>query len=125
MAKYEIGEIVKGIITGIEPYGVFVKINDKYNGLIHISEMSNSFVKDPKYFVSIDETINVKIIDVDEKNNKLKLSIKDILYKDMPKRQRKKIIETDSGFNTLAYKLPFWIEENLKNSKNNLNIVDK
>ena len=45
MKKYKIGDIVDGKITGIQNYGIFVNINNEYNGLIHISQVSNSFVK--------------------------------------------------------------------------------
>ena len=40
MTSFEKDEIVAGVVTGIKPYGIFVSINDEYNGLIHISEMS-------------------------------------------------------------------------------------
>ena len=42
---YKIGEIVEGIITGIQPYGAFVSLDDETCGLIHISEISDGFVK--------------------------------------------------------------------------------
>lgn len=113
--KYMKGRILKGVVTGIEPYGVFVQFGDYYSGLIHISEISEGFVKDPADYVKIGEIINVKIIDVDEQMGHLKLSIKNIQYKEKKPTKRRKIIETPLGFKTLGYKLPFWIEESLKN----------
>lgn len=113
--KYMKGRILKGVVTGIESYGVFVQFDDYYSGLIHISEISEGFVKDPADFVKVGEIINVKIIDVDDHMGHLKLSIKNIQYKEKKPTKRKKIIETPLGFKTLKYKLPIWIKESLKN----------
>ena len=44
MENYEVGSIVKGEVTGIESYGIFVKIDDNTNGLIHISEIANRYI---------------------------------------------------------------------------------
>lgn len=109
------GRILKGVVTGIESYGVFVQFDDYYSGLIHISEISDGFVKNPADYVKVGEIINVKIIDVDDHMGHLKLSIKNIQYKEKKVTRRRKIIETPLGFKTLSYKLPIWIEESLKN----------
>lgn len=121
MANYEKGKIVKGIVSGVEKYGIFVKFDEFYSGLIHISEISNGFVRDPNNFVKIGDTINVKILEVDEMAGQLKLSIKDISYKEKPNRHRRKIVETPLGFRTLAYHLPRWIQENIENTRNSKN----
>ena len=118
---YNKGKIVKGVVSGIEPYGIFVNFDEYYSGLIHISEISNGFVRNPNKFVELGETIYVEILDVDEDECHLKLSIKNIQYKVGKNHRRVKIKETKSGFKTLQYKLPQWIEENLKNHKNQIN----
>ena len=110
MAKYDEGKIVVGCVTGIENYGIFVSLNEYYSGLIHISEISNKFVKDPNDFVEIGETIRVKILEKDDDTYHLKLSIKDIDYR-INKKSRGKIKETTSGFETLSIKLDDWVEE--------------
>lgn len=114
MTKYEKGKIVKATVSGIENYGIFVSLDDYYSGLIHISEISHGFVKNLHDFVNVGDIINVKIVDVDEETFQLKLSIKDIDYKRKAIYKKKRIDETELGFSTLAYKLPIWIEENLK-----------
>lgn len=119
MAKYKKGKIVKGIISGIETYGAFVKFDEFYTGLIHISEISHGFVKNINEFLKIGDLIYVEIIDVDERSYHLKLSIKNIVYRPQKKNYRKKIIETKSGFKTLSYKLPRWINYEMKNIKKN------
>lgn len=117
MTKYDKGKIIKGIVSGIESYGIFVKFDDYYTGLIHISEISNGYVKQIKDYVKIGEVIYVEILDVDKQLNHLKLSIKNIKYKQKQKIKIRKIIETKQGFKTLAYKLPKWIERNLEKNK--------
>lgn len=118
MSKIKKGRIVRGTVTGIESYGVFVSCDDYYTGLIHISEISHGFVKNLNDFVKIGDLILVEILDVDEELGHLKLSIKNIEYKKNLPIRRKKIRETSLGFKTLEYKLPIWIDEYLKKIKN-------
>lgn len=117
MSKIKKGGIIKGVVTGIEPYGVFVSCDDYYTGLIHISEISRGYVKNINDFVKIGNVIFTEVLDVDEEIGHLKLSIKNIEYKRDIVVRRKKIKETSLGFKTLAYKLPIWIEESLKKTK--------
>jgi general stress protein 13 len=110
MSKYKEGEIVLGCVTGIEKYGVFVNLDEYYSGLIHISEISSSFVRNIHDYVKIGETIKVKILEEDEQSHQVKLSIKDFDYR-MGKKKNQKINETTSGFTTLKNILDQWIEE--------------
>ena len=124
MTKYKKGKLVKGTVTGIEPYGVFVNLDEFYSGLIHISEISHGFVKDIHNFVNLGDVITAEILEIDEQSCQLKLSIKNINYKNDMFNGKRKIIETERAFNTLAYKLPFWIEESKKKYKKNENPID-
>lgn len=108
---YKKGMIIKGQVTGIEKYGIFVNVDFDYSGLIHISEISDGFVRNVSDYVSIGETIYVKIVEVDDDNLQLKLSIKNINYKIDGKK--KGIIESISGFCPLADNLDIWINEKL------------
>lgn len=112
MSKYKNGEITIGCVTGIEKYGIFVSLDEYYSGLIHISEISSSFVRNIHDYVNVGETINVKILEEDEKKHRVKLSIKDIDYK-INKKKLRKIEETKSGFSTLRVMLNTWIEEKM------------
>lgn len=120
MSKYEKGKIVLGNVTGIESYGVFVGLDEYYSGLIHISEISNGFVKDINDFVKLGETIRVKVLETNDELFQVKLSIKDINYR-INKKKDNKIEEAGSGFNILKEKLPFWIlsKKNEYNDKKN------
>jgi len=106
------GSIVEGEVTGIEDYGIFVHINNDYSGLVHISEISEDFVKDINSFVVIGEKIYCQVLEVLENEKKLKLSIKDINYKSIP--ENSEIQETRLGFLPLKTHLNQWIEEKLK-----------
>lgn len=109
MNRYKKGEVVTGCVTGIEKYGIFVSLDDYYSGLIHISEISDFFVKNPADYVYVGETIKAVVIDDNELDSfHVKLSIKNIDYK-FSKRKNKKILETPNGFNTLKNQLPVWI----------------
>ena len=119
MSKIKKGRIIRGTVSGIESYGVFVSCDDYYTGLIHISEISHGFVKNITDYVKIGDLIYVEVLDVDEELGHLKLSIKNIEYKKNIVIKRKKIKETSLGFKTLEYKLPIWIEESIKKAKNN------
>lgn len=110
MNQYKKGEIVTGCVTGIEKYGIFVSLDEYYSGLIHISEISDFFVKNPSDYVYVGETIKALVIDDSDLDSyHVKLSIKNIDYK-FTKKKCKKIIETTSGFKTLQEALPGWIE---------------
>ena len=118
MSKYKKGNVVKGIVTGITSYGVFVSFDEYYSGLVHISEISHNFVKDINDYVKVGDYIYAEILDVDEESSHLRLSIKDVIYNKNGYIKRKKIIETKSGFKTLKKMLPIWIEKSLKKQKN-------
>ena len=117
VADYKKGKVVKATVTGIESYGVFVSLDEYYSGLIHISEISHDFVHNIHDFVKIGEEINVEILEVDEELSQLKLSIKNINYRDFKQRPKRKIKATPLGFNTLEYKLPIWIEQKLQKNR--------
>ena len=116
MTKYMKDEIVTGYVTGIEPYGIFVSLDDYYDGLIHISEISNNFVSNVANYVKIGESIKMKILEVNEKSRHVKLSIKNIDYRD---EKTSKIIPTEKGFKTLENNLPMWIDSKMKEYNHN------
>lgn len=125
MKKYKKGEIIKGIVSGIENYGVFVKLENNYSGLIHISELSDSFVRHVEDYAKVGTDIYAEILTVDEDNQQIKLSIKNLVYKNGVPSRKQKIEETSLGFQTLERNLPYWIEKNIKNSKKQINSIDK
>jgi len=120
VTKYKKGEIIKGCVSGIEKYGAFVNLDEYYSGLIHISEISDGFVSNINKFLNIGDTIYVKVLDIDDDNYQVKLSIKNIDYKD--NKHKNKIKESKNGFKLLEEMLPIWIEEKTLEIKNKKNI---
>ncbi len=118
MSKFLKDEIVEGCVTGIEKYGIFVTLDEYYSGLIHISEISDGFVRDINKVANIGETIKVRVIDTDDDTFHVRLSIKNLDYRSK-RRVTKEIQETEHGFSTLKNNLETWIQfkQNEKNAK--------
>ncbi len=73
--QLEIGKIYEGKVKGIAKYGAFVEIEGAGTGMVHISEIANSFVKDVSDYLSENQTVKVKVLSVGE-DGKIGLSIK-------------------------------------------------
>jgi uncharacterized protein len=74
----KVGTIMRGTVRNITDFGVFVDIGIKTAGLIHISELSNKHVKHPLDVVSVGDNLNVLVISVDAKRNRIGLSLKQV-----------------------------------------------
>lgn len=113
MDDIKVNDIIEATVTGIQKYGAFVLINDKYDGLIHISEISSGYVRNINDYIKIKDKIYAQVVDIDKENNKFKLSIKNIDY-----RNDGKIINSEenfsNGFEPLKEHLDLWINEKIK-----------
>jgi len=76
VSKYEIGDEVEGAVTGVVDFGVFVKLEEGLEGLVHISEIDWGLVDDPRNFVKTGQKIKAKIIEI--KDGKISLSMKQL-----------------------------------------------
>lgn len=72
--QYQINDIVEGTVSGISDFGAFVDLPDGSRGLVHISEVSDDYVKNINNYLSIGQKIKVMIID--KNNNKIALSVR-------------------------------------------------
>ena len=116
---YHIGDIVTGSITGIQPYGVFILLEHNQRGLIHISEVSHGYVNNLKYKFHIGQLVTAKIIDIDEYDHKISLSIRALTNDPyVSSQRRKKHYWTDNriktNFQPIAEHLTTWIDEDLQ-----------
>ena len=113
MDDIKVNDIIEATVTGIQKYGAFVLINGKYDGLIHISEISSGYVRNINDYIKIKDKIYAQVVDIDKENDKFKLSIKNIDY-----RNDGKIINNDdnfsNGFEPLKNHLDLWINEKIK-----------
>ncbi|WP_239257009.1 S1 domain-containing post-transcriptional regulator GSP13 [Listeria ilorinensis] len=113
MSSYKVGDTVTGKVAGIQGYGAFVALDEHTQGLVHISEITHGFVKDIHDFLEVGQEVNVKILDIDEENNKISLSIRATesvkpTSKTSNKNEQK---GADEGFNTLRDKLQEWVKK--------------
>lgn len=122
--KFEVGSVVKGKVTGIQPYGAFVALDENTQGLVHISEVTHGFVKDINEHIKVGDEVNVKVLSIDEAAGKIGLSIRATQEapekpaapraakpKKRPAQVQHETAETPQGFNTLKDKLEEWIEQ--------------
>lgn len=86
--KYEVGSVLTGKVTGIQPYGAFVALDEETQGLVHISEITHGYVKDVNEHLSVGDEVNVKVLSVDEDKGKISLSIR--ATQEAPKQEEKK-----------------------------------
>ncbi|CEI81505.1 general stress protein 13 [Oceanobacillus oncorhynchi subsp. incaldanensis] len=116
-ANVEIGQVIEGKVTGIQPYGAFVAIDGDTQGLVHISEIMHGYVKDINEHLNVGDTVNVKVIQIDEEKGKISLSIR--ATEEAPKETVKQENTANnydsnndsSGFNILKDKLQDWIDQ--------------
>lgn len=72
------GMVLTGTVRNVVDFGVFVDIGVKQDGLVHISKLSNKFIKHPMEVVKVGDIVNVRVLDVDINKGKISLSMKDI-----------------------------------------------
>jgi len=116
LSNIEVGSIVKGKVTGIQPYGVFVELDRETQGLVHISEISHGFVKNIKDYVNVGDEITVKVLSIDPHTKRASLSMRAVEegQRNMRKRHVKVKMSLNPGFHTLKEKLQEWIEQSKK-----------
>jgi len=106
------GSVVTGRVTSLQDYGVFVQVDD-YVGLIHISEISDRFVRDVRDYLAVGDVVDLKVIEIDESEKKLRLS-----YKAIRRRSINKHYEI--GFKSIEEKFDGWVEQKKEEMKNDV-----
>jgi len=89
---------LEGVVTRLEPYGVFVDIGSVRDGLVHISQITHEYIKHPEDALAVGDTVKVKVLKVNRKKRQIDLSIKALLplpeieepVKEEPKREEPK-----------------------------------
>ena len=117
-SRYHVGDIVEGYITSLTDFGIFIEIENGIEGLIHISEVDEAKGKHPSEFFKVDDKIRSMVLNIDERNKRIGLSIKAI-----KKIEEDKTIETyireEGSLNTLG---DFF---NQSIAKNNTETIEK
>jgi len=114
---YSLGEIVKGKVNKVRPYGLFLNIPNGV-GLLHISEISNDYIRDIERFATVGDELSLKIIDIDPTNGFLKFSFKqvnDSMKFNSHDSSTKNVPTANQGdFSALKEHLPGWIANTLQ-----------
>lgn len=85
ISHLEAGMVLEGTITNVTNFGAFVDIGVHQDGLVHISALSNRFVKDPREVVKAGDVVKVKVMEVDVKRNRIGLTMR--LDDELPEQQ--------------------------------------
>lgn len=124
MMEYKEGSLIIGKVTMVRPYAVFLSFEDNVNGLLHISEISDAFIRDIDRYASIGDEIKVKIISIDPKNGFLRLSLKQVPEEERyssHKNKRTKCEVGEDDFLPLKENLSKWIKNTLEEMEGNKN----
>ena len=116
--KYQVGQLIVGKVYNVNPYALFMSFEDGVTGLLHISEISDSFIRDIEKYGSVGDEIKVKILSIDKDNGFLRVSYKQVPPEEMYSshtNQRKVPTTSEDEFLPLKEKLDSWIKEAYEN----------
>ena len=83
---YRVGDELEGTVTKVVTFGAFVEILDGVEGLVHISELANHHVENPREVVQPGDDVRVKILEIDSERRRLSLSVKRVEGQELPRR---------------------------------------
>jgi uncharacterized protein len=110
IADVKAGMVLEGVVTNVTKFGAFVDIGVHQDGLVHVSELSNRYVKDPGEAVKVGQIVKVKVLGADLKTKRIALSMKALLAAAPPRETVKAIVKapqqlsTEQKLSTLASK---------------------
>lgn len=109
------GSIVTGKVTGIQPYGLFVKLNEECSGLIHKTELSESENEDMARYFKMGQTLKVKVLRIKPGGKQAILRVHRTALR--KRRRTAAHFETARGFESLKEQMPLFIQAALKKQK--------
>ena len=119
--EIHVGDLIIGEVTQVRPYVLFLTFEDGKQGLLHISEISNLYIRDIEKYGTIGDKLRVKVLEIDPGNGFLRVSLKqvpeDMAYSSHEENHKNKVVTNENEFNTLKENLPKWIEETLAEAK--------
>ena len=119
---HQIGELIVGKVTGVKPYALFLTFDDGTQGLLHISEISDEFIRDIEKYGTFGDEIRVKVLSIDKNNGFLRVSYKQVDLADRynthdNSKKANPIVTSEADFAPLKERLPEWIADTLKKAK--------
>jgi small subunit ribosomal protein S1 len=82
--RYELGQLVNGVVTQVAPFGAFVRLEDGIEGLVHISELSDTQIGSPGEVVKEGDPLRLKVIRIDTQRKRIGLSLRQVNEYDLP-----------------------------------------
>lgn len=123
--EYKVGDLIIGTVNKVRPYALFLTFENGQRGLLHISELTDNYVRDIEKFGTVGDQMKVKVLSIDPSNGFLRVS-----YKAVPDSEKFNSHSDsvhhyaqfdEADFKDLEAKLPEWIEETLKIAKEDKN----
>ena len=119
--KYEVDQLVIAKVESVKPYALFMVLEDGTKGLLHISEISDSYIRDIERYGTVGDELKVKILAIDEHNGFMRFSLKQVPEEDRYSthdNNLRHIPKVDKEiFRALEEKLDGWIQETLAKAK--------
>ena len=119
--KYEVGQLIIGRVEAVKPYALFLVFEDDVKGLLHISEISDSYIRDIEKFGTVGDEMRVKVLSIDEHNGFMRVSMKQVPEEERYSthtNDKRHIPEVDNAsFQDLEEHLPGWIQDTLAKAK--------
>jgi transcriptional accessory protein Tex/SPT6 len=88
------GMVVEGEVTRLAPYGAFVDIGLRRDGMVHVTEMAQGYVRDPADILTVGDVVQVKVLEIDRKKRRIALSIKDLAVESETEEKEEEALPT-------------------------------
>ena len=119
--SYNVGDLVIGRVTNVKPYAAFLEFDDGSQGLLHISEISDSYIRDIEKFGTVGDQLKVKILSIDNHNGFMRVSLKQVpeseKYSTHSNEKRHIPDVGKDSFKDLEEHLDGWIQETLEKAR--------
>jgi small subunit ribosomal protein S1 len=100
--RYSVDQVVEATITRLAKFGAFARLDDYFEGLIHISELADRPINHPKEVVNEGDRVTVKIIRIDKERRRIGLSLKQVVEGETPDAATEAVDEPDEGLGELS-----------------------
>ena len=119
--KYEVGQLIIGTVAKVKPFALFMEFDGGVQGLLHISEISDSYIRDIEKYGRVGDRMKVKVVSVDESNGFLRVSLKQVPSEEAFSTHDNNVRSVpqagENDFKPLASRLHKWIEQTLQEAE--------
>ena len=119
--RYEVGQLIIGEVTKVKPFALFMRFEDGVEGLLHISEISDSYIRDIERYGTTGDKLKVVVVSVDNTNGFLRVSLKKVPQEEAFSTHNNNVRKLPDckkeDFKPLADHLDEWIQNTLEEAK--------